>query len=290
MKGLNIKQKILLLTVLPLLLVVSVLMAISIYELRTLGDREIAEVKETMMSSKEEALKSYVDIVVTAIRPILQKAGNSEQAIEEVKDMLRSTRFGGGSDGYIFVYGYDGTVLAHGGNSKLEGRNLIGLKGPSGRLIVAESIDAAKSGGGYVSYMWQKPSKDDQLMPKLGYMYGLDNPGWMIGTGFYIDDIDETISAMEAEIQEQISTLMIAFAVIGLLILLVFTLVSLNFANRSLVRPIQNLAESARQMSLGKMDTVIDVESNDEIGELAEATKRMQKSLKLVFKKLKQAG
>lgn len=36
------------------------------------------------------------------------------------------------------------------------------------------------------------------------------------------------------------------------------------------------------------MDTEINVESNDEIGELADAVKRMQKSLLVIFKKLKQ--
>jgi two-component system NarL family sensor kinase/methyl-accepting chemotaxis protein len=62
------------------------------------------------------------------------------------------------------------------------------------------------------------------------------------------------------------------------------------FSNRALVKPIRELAESARQMSLGKMDTVITVDSKDEIGELADAISRMQKSLKVIFKKLKQGS
>ncbi|WP_370060173.1 HAMP domain-containing protein [Neptunomonas phycophila] len=55
-----------------------------------------------------------------------------------------------------------------------------------------------------------------------------------------------------------------------------------------MVRPILELSESARQMSLGKMDEEIKVNSSDEIGELADAISRMQKSLKVVFKKLRQ--
>ncbi len=76
---------------------------------------------------------------------------------------------------------------------------------------------------------------------------------------------------------------------VGIGILMVIIILNLWFSNRALVQPILELSESARQMSLGKLNTNISVNSKDEIGELADAIGRMQKSLKVIFKKLKQS-
>ncbi len=55
----------------------------------------------------------------------------------------------------------------------------------------------------------------------------------------------------------------------------------------SITRPIQRLAFVADQMSLGQLDVEIDVESSNEIGQLAESLRRMQASLTGAIERLR---
>ena len=55
----------------------------------------------------------------------------------------------------------------------------------------------------------------------------------------------------------------------------------------SITRPIERLAYVADQMSLGQLDVEIDIESKNEIGQLAESLRRMQASLKGAIERLR---
>jgi HAMP domain-containing protein len=58
------------------------------------------------------------------------------------------------------------------------------------------------------------------------------------------------------------------------------------FFSRVVVRPIQNLADNANEISLGKLDTQINTSGGDEIAMLAKAFKRMNISIKMAFDQL----
>lgn len=54
-------------------------------------------------------------------------------------------------DLYLVVYGLDGTVLAHGANDKMIGKNLIDLRDVDGKEFVKERVELARSKGTF----WQ---------------------------------------------------------------------------------------------------------------------------------------
>ncbi|RVU30957.1 cache domain-containing protein [Neptunomonas marina] len=286
MKNLKIKHKILLLTVLPLTITLVALLFISIAQIRSLGEAEIVQVRQTMMEAKKESLKNYLAIVKTSILPIIKSDQPEDVVRQKVDAVLRSIRYGS-NNGYIFAIAYDGITQVQPIKISLEGKNTLELEDENGVRFIEELIRAARNGSGYVEYMWRKPSIE-QSAPKLAYAVDLPEFNWILGTGFYIDDIDLVIERRQREIDDKVKATTILSLVVGLVILLVIIAVNLWISNHALVKPIRELSESARQMSLGKMDTEINVESNDEIGELADAVKRMQKSLLVIFKKLKQ--
>lgn len=285
MKDLSISKKILLLTVIPLLLVMLSLTGVSIYQIYSAGQVAEENIRRTMMDNKRTELRTYMDIARTAIDPIVKHVANEKEAKDKVKKTLRAISFSG--DGYVFAYEYSGVNVVLPAKPELEGRNLIDLKDVNGVRMVEEMIKVARSGGGYVSYDWYKPTIQ-QNAPKLSYAIDLKELGWMLGTGFYIDDVDRAVAAKRAEIQESILMTAMLSLGIGLFILLIIVWVNLRFSRRTLVDPIEQLSQSAQQMSLGKLDTPISVDSSDEIGELADAISRMQKSLQVIMKKLRQ--
>lgn len=77
-------------------------------------------------------------------------------------------------DLYVVVYGLDGTVLAHGANAKMIGKNLIDLKDIDGKAFVRERVELAKTKGSF----WQDYKFTDpvtkKIEPKSMYCQRLD--------------------------------------------------------------------------------------------------------------------
>ncbi len=58
-------------------------------------------------------------------------------------------------------------------------------------LATIEATKDEKSG--FINYSWSKPTSNDpnKLFRKLAYVKKYDNWGWILGTGIYIDDVEE---------------------------------------------------------------------------------------------------
>lgn len=72
-------------------------------------------------------------------------------------------------DLYLVVYGLDGTVRAHGANTKLVGENLIDMLDIDGKPYVKERVDMAKSKGNFwQDYKFTNPTTK-KIEPKSMY-------------------------------------------------------------------------------------------------------------------------
>ena len=88
------------------------------------------------------------------------------------------------NDLYIFVVDYDGMTLAHGGNAKLVGKNMLNLKDPDGKLFIQEMIKEAQKGGGWVDYKWVNP-QTKKIDPKSTYAVPIEGMKAFFGCGIY---------------------------------------------------------------------------------------------------------
>lgn len=59
---------------------------------------------------------------------------------------------------YVYSYAFDGKNLAHGVNPAVVGKDLLNIKDPDGRTPIAESVQKAKAGGGFVEFKWSHPA------------------------------------------------------------------------------------------------------------------------------------
>lgn len=85
---------------------------------------------------------------------------------------------------YIFAIRYDGITMAHGGNAKLVGKNLIKVKDPSGNMLIQELIAIAKTKGeGWFDYRWSHP-QTKKVGDKSSFVKTLGNEIF-IGSGYY---------------------------------------------------------------------------------------------------------
>ncbi len=97
-------------------------------------------------------------------------------------------------------------------------------------------------------------------------------------------------AALKADFDDRASQAREDFALYGsaALIGIVLALGLAVFISATITRPLTHLAEVADRMSLGELDVEIDVESSNEIGQLAESLRRMQSSLRSAIERLRQ--
>lgn len=269
--GLSIKNRIVLLTVIPLMIAVGIIMLITRWQLLELSEQEVNEVRQEMMQEKQETLKQYMEIAVSSVSEIYENAtANDQQAKEKALEILRSITYGAENDGYVFVYSYEGTALAMRAKLSLEGKNLINLKDDNGVRIIADLISAARQGGGYVSYIWDKPSKQ-QKVDKLSYAVGFPKWQWMLGTGFYTDDIEDRVAEKKAALDSMLTDSMLFIFLVGGVLVVLFGLAAVLFSN-SLAKPLADAAIALRNIGQGEGDLTkrLQASSGSEIGLIAQ--------------------
>ena len=88
---------------------------------------------------------------------------------------------------YIFLFDQDGVCFAH-AEKDLIWQDMKNYRSDFGRLIVADMIDLAKTGGGWTNYQWRKSTQTAwiQEVTKGGRMYAM-------GAGYYSHAKEESV-------------------------------------------------------------------------------------------------
>jgi methyl-accepting chemotaxis protein len=263
MKNLSIRQKIIFASMAPVILLSVVMMWMVYNSTQTIVERTSAAVSLSQQETIKASIKSHVDIAVSSIQSIYDKAGaDDEDAKQQVLTILRSMDFDNGN--YIFVYQYDGTNLATRAKRSLEGKNLIKLKDANGKSLIKDLINIAKSGGDYYQYIWFNPA-NDQDEPKMSYAIGLDKWGWMVGTGAYMNSIDKEVANISQQIVEESNTALLSEAIIALVMVCGAAFMGVILA-RYIAAPIQQMAEHMDVISAGDLTPRMNTTATDEVG------------------------
>ena len=265
----TIKNRIILLTIIPLVLFTLVIMATIDQRLSMASSEQAEQLRSKLMADRQAELKNYLDMTLTAIAPFYEQ--NGPQAQEQAKSLMRRLRYGEDKSGYIFVYRFDGTNLVLGPNPAKEGDNMINVRDSNGKQVIKDLIDVARQGGGFYDYLWAKPGSEDP-QPKLSYAVSLPKWGWMLGTGFYIDDINAQLAQQQQQADDTLTgalEILIAVAVLGIVATIA---VAIYLTNRTLA-PVTHSVALMDNIAQGDGDLTkrLDVDGETEIDQLAGA-------------------
>ncbi|MFX1764531.1 cache domain-containing protein [Paraburkholderia sp. A1RI-2L] len=259
----RLKTKIFLLAVVPFLAAIASI-GIGVRQQATaLARTQHATMQAAFLSSKEVELRHYVELATSAIAPLYEASesrttGAADSIASSVAERQRAAlavlqKMDFGPDGYFFVYDMHGRSLMHPREPGLVGQDLWNLRDPQGALTIQQLVSAASHGGGFVRYMWHRPSTG-KLAPKLGYVVGLPRWGWMVGTGIYLDDVESTLARTDerasANIERTLQWLgIIALAGVGVFALgaLVLNVSEYRSTDAKLKRLAQQVVESQEQ-------------------------------------------
>jgi HAMP domain-containing protein len=120
----------------------------------------------------------------------------------------------------------------------------------------------------------------------------IERYGSVNGMGWKLNEIVGTqiISVPAKKVFDRArQSFILIMAIISLVFIVVILLVN-YLLNRNVIRPLNRMARVAEEVSTGYMDAEFEQTSNDEIGNLAEAFKRMKLSLTMAMTRLSQVN
>jgi two-component system NarL family sensor kinase len=198
----GLKIKIILLAVVPLVVSTVIIIYLNQQSARDLAADELSIYEFNLIHAKKEALKSHIEIAMSAIRPVLEdETMDDDEAQDIVKSILNGLRYS--DDGYFFVYDSSGVNLVHPTQPNLVGENLWLFKDTSGNYLIQHLMAVAKTGGGFHRYIWEKPPLMQQE-EKIGYAIMIDRWHWMLGTGLYLGDVYQELAKAKATMNANI--------------------------------------------------------------------------------------
>ena len=208
----RLKAKLLAVAAAPLLLSLALIAAAVMLQQRELATREHALVEGGYVDARRAELRNYVQLAMSMVKPLVEAGGDRQAAQAQAMRLLQSLDYG--DDGYFFVYDMHGRVLMHPRQRELVGQDLWDMRDARGNATIQSLLARARAGGGYVEYMWRRPSTG-QVAPKLGYVVQIPAWDWMVGTGLYRDDIDAATAQLDAQASSNIGQTLLWIAAIA---------------------------------------------------------------------------
>ena len=199
----NLRLKLLLVAIVPLVLAFGVTAWVLRQQQAGLAEAQQRLVRSAYSEITRAELRHYVALALSTVSP-LYNTGRDDDDVKRLA-MQQLVNLDYGPDGYFFLYDYNGKCLMHARQPELVGQDMIGYKDVRGQPVIRNMVNTARGGGGFVEYVWSKPSSHE-VTPKLAYVTGLERWGWMIGTGIYTDDVDSVERQLGEQLTASLST------------------------------------------------------------------------------------
>jgi len=170
--------------------------------------------KENVLNLYKQKLKDLTDIALANVQYFHQLAKKNILSEEDAREFaLRSIeQFRYGNNDYFFVYDKDNVAIAH-PDPEIRGSNMTeyqDLKSNYPLKLIRETI--LEKGKGYNSF-WYMRLEEEKPIEKLTYSTYYEPWEWIIGTGFYIDDLEkeykESLDEMLSEFRKTFSKIRI---------------------------------------------------------------------------------
>ncbi|MCK5551974.1 MAG: HAMP domain-containing protein [Deltaproteobacteria bacterium] len=186
-----------------------------------------------------------------------------------------------GRTGYTAVH--DNKAINHfHKNPKIVGMDLhtLAKKLPEFWTILEASLKGRSRG----YYNWK--DADGVTRPKYMFCTPIEETDLVVAATTYIDEFSKPAKQIEQRIVDRAERTRVVFMIVMGVSLIVVILITSLYA-RTIVKPIIHLTEIADRISLGDLDTKIEIRSSDEVGMLAESFDRMQESLRAAIERLR---
>ena len=157
-----------------------------------LGAFQIVHLRSQLLDDRKATLKAAVDIAMSSIKDIQVQETKGQLSHEEAqklaKDVVRSMRCLGTE--YFYIYDSKALGVMHPVRPEYEGKSHWDRKDKAGNYTVRDLVAVALNKTSFAETLTPKPGSDLPI-PKLQYLQHFEPWDWVVGTGLYIDDLDQ---------------------------------------------------------------------------------------------------
>ncbi|MBI4632592.1 MAG: cache domain-containing protein [Deltaproteobacteria bacterium] len=226
--------------------------------------------QKSVENSKYAKTKELVEVACGVLEYYAAQAGTNAIPVEEAKkraiETVKKLRYG--QKDYFWINDMHPRMIMHPFKPELDGQDLSDYKDPNGKRLFVAFVNACRGGGaGFVDYYWPKPG-ESKPVPKISYVKAFPEWGWIIGSGIYLNDMNEVETNF---LHDAFFIAMIA----GLLIIV--SLILSFFMSRSIGRYIKKVAESLTEGTAQVVAAAAQVSSTSQT--LAEGASEQASSL-----------
>jgi len=218
--------------------------------------KSLLEEKHTQTRHQVEAIHSILSAYNSKVELGEMTKQEAQQAAIKIVQVIRYDE-----SNYIWINDMQPKMIMHPIKPSLDGKDLSTIADPDGKLLFMEFVKVVKNQrAGHVPYLWPKPGSDDPVQ-KVSYVKGFAPWGWILGTGIYLDDVEQTFWKNTSVSAGLASTL------------LIFLIICSYFIIRSITLPINLTSLALNDIAAGEGDLRqrLDVEGKDEINVLSTA-------------------
>ena len=155
-------------------------------------------VEETLIEQKKETLKDQVYSLYSQIEYYydLSSRGemNEEQAKTIVINNVRNALYGKDKKEYFWLIDHNNTMLSH--PYFKDSASMMTINPDSWNIMTDLADLALNKGEGYHAYQWQYNDRTDIVEAKISYVKNFEPWEWVIGTGFYINEVNNEVKKL----------------------------------------------------------------------------------------------
>ena len=225
------------------------------------GKIGIEESAIAILDGHKRQIKEQVNTAAAMIAKDLDTTEPATQQKAYIRDLLKTIRYGEDNSGYFFVNDLQNIIVTIPPKPELTGKDLSKTKDANGVFFIAELTKKARSGGGYVTYHFDKPGQG--LQPKLSYATKIPGTDFVIGTGVYIDNVEEAKLVFKQYINSESAKYFKLLSITMTVIFVCIIIPVVLWLSRSITAPLRKAIDTIDKVSKG--DTDVDLDMGDAI-------------------------
>ncbi|PKK90329.1 MAG: hypothetical protein CVV64_10200 [Candidatus Wallbacteria bacterium HGW-Wallbacteria-1] len=202
--------------------------------------------EESFLLQKKEMCMRTTEVIISSLmtrqKDIEEGKISSDDAKRKAIERMRPLRFGPTNKDYFWIIGPNSRFIMHPYRPDFENADPSKVIGPDGnnldKLIEAMFKITRQPEGGFLEYMWHRKDALSQIARKLSYVKLFPEWNWIVGTGLYLDELEEELSQWRWRLM-----------LIGLFLVILASIISLYLAFRAAGYEIRDSQITSRLMA-----------------------------------------